>query len=144
VRRLGVVRFRGRPRLEPRVSRDVSSREVGIFREAEASRALLFVEGSTRGRGVPGPIARGGRSAQPKGETMRYVQAILLLAFLGAVTVFAFQNMQMVKISFVNWGLTAPFALVIVAIYFLGMVSGWTVVAFVQRSVRRVTERREG
>jgi lipopolysaccharide assembly protein A len=75
---------------------------------------------------------------------MRFILAIVLLAFLGAVAVFAVQNLQTVKISFVNWALTAPFALVVVAVYFLGMVSGWTVVAFVQRSFRRVTERREG
>jgi uncharacterized integral membrane protein len=74
---------------------------------------------------------------------MRFILAIILLAFLGAVAVFAVQNMQTVKISFVNWGVTAPFALVIVAVYFLGMVSGWTVVAFVQRSLRQVTARRE-
>ena len=75
---------------------------------------------------------------------MRFILAIVLLAFLGAVAVFAVQNLQTVKISFANWAITAPFALVIVAVYFLGMVSGWTVVAFVQRSFRRVTERREG
>jgi len=75
---------------------------------------------------------------------MRFILAIVLLAFLGAVAVFAVQNLQTVQISFVNWAITAPFALVIVAVYFLGMVSGWTVVAFVQRSFRRVTERREG
>ena len=70
---------------------------------------------------------------------MRFILAIVPLAFLGAVAVFAVQNLQTV-----NWAVTAPFALVVVAIYFLGMVSGWTVVAFVQRSFRRVTERREG
>jgi len=74
---------------------------------------------------------------------MRFILAIILLAFLAAVAVFAVQNMQTVKISFVNWGLTAPFALVILAVYFLGMASGWTVVTFVQSTLRRVTERRE-
>ncbi len=75
---------------------------------------------------------------------MRFLLAIVLLAFLGAVAVFAVQNLQTVEISFVKWAVTAPFALVIVAVYFLGMASGWTVVAFVQSSFRRVTERREG
>jgi hypothetical protein len=36
--------------------------------------------------------------------------------------------------------MTAPVAIVIVAVYLLGMLSGWTVVAFVRRSLRRVAE----
>ena len=39
------------------------------------------------------------------------------------------------------WEVTAPVALVIVAVYFLGMLSGWTLVAFVRRSLRRIEER---
>jgi len=45
-------------------------------------------------------------------------------------------------VDFWTWQLTAPVALVIVAVYFLGMLSGWTVVAFIRRSLRRVGERR--
>jgi uncharacterized integral membrane protein len=74
---------------------------------------------------------------------MRFLLAVILLVFLGAVAVFAVQNMQIIKISFVNWSISAPLALMIVVVYFLGMVSGWTVVAFVQRTLRQVTDRRE-
>jgi hypothetical protein len=35
---------------------------------------------------------------------------------------------------------TGPVALLAIAAYLLGMVSGWTVVAFVRRSLRRVSE----
>ena len=55
-------------------------------------------------------------------------------------TLFAVQNMETISVTFWTWKLTAPVALVIVAVYFLGMLSGWTVVAFVGRSLRRVTE----
>jgi putative membrane protein len=73
---------------------------------------------------------------------MRIIQAILFLVFLGAVGLFAAQNTRSVAVDFWTWQLTAPVALVIVAVYFLGMLSGWTVVAFIRRSLRRVGERR--
>jgi uncharacterized integral membrane protein len=70
---------------------------------------------------------------------MRYVLAGILLPFLGAVGVFAVQNTQTVTARFLNWSLTAPLALMAVAIYLLGMLSGWTVVGFLRRSIRSVT-----
>jgi uncharacterized integral membrane protein len=72
---------------------------------------------------------------------MRVIQAILLLAFLGAVGLFAVQNTRSVTVDFWTWEVNGPFAAVIVAVYLLGMLSGWTVVAFVRRSLRRVGER---
>jgi lipopolysaccharide assembly protein A len=74
---------------------------------------------------------------------MRYVQASFLLVFLGALGIFAVQNTQTVTVQFLKVAVTAPLALVSVAIYLLGMLTGWTVVAFVSRSLKRVTERRE-
>ena len=74
---------------------------------------------------------------------MRYVQAILLLVFLGALGIFAVQNTNTITVRFLEWGINAPLALVSVAVYLLGMLTGWTVVAFVSRSLRRVSERRK-
>jgi len=71
---------------------------------------------------------------------MRFIQAVLLLAFLGAITVFALQNTQVVTVRLLNWSVSAPIALTVVAAYVLGMVSGWTVVAFIRRSIRRIRE----
>lgn len=75
---------------------------------------------------------------------MRVIQAVVLLAFLGVVGLFAVQNTRSVTVDFWTWELTAPVAAVIVAVYFLGMLSGWTVVAVVRRSLRRVGERPSG
>jgi lipopolysaccharide assembly protein A len=69
---------------------------------------------------------------------MRIIQGILFLAFLGAVGLFAFQNTEAITVRFWTWQLTGPVALVILAVYVLGMLSGWTVVGFVRRSLRRV------
>jgi uncharacterized integral membrane protein len=72
---------------------------------------------------------------------MRIIQAILFLIVLGAVGMFAVQNTRGVTVDFWTWDLTAPVAIVIVAVYLLGMLSGWPVDAFVRRSLRRIEER---
>ena len=72
---------------------------------------------------------------------MRFIQAVLLLVFLGALGMFAVQNTDAITVAFWTWRTTAPVALLAIAAYLLGMLSGWTVVAFVRRSLRRVSER---
>jgi uncharacterized integral membrane protein len=72
---------------------------------------------------------------------MRYLQALLFLALLVAIAVFAVQNTGIVTVNFLKWNLSQPVALLTVAIYFLGMLSGWTVMAFMRRSLRQVTSR---
>jgi len=71
---------------------------------------------------------------------MRLIQAVLLLIFLGAVGLFAVQNNDTVTVKFWTWQLTSTLALLAIGVYLLGMLSGWTIVAFVRRSLRRVSE----
>jgi putative membrane protein len=77
-------------------------------------------------------------------DQLRVLLGLLLLVFLGAVGVFAVQNMQPVTVQFLSWGVTAPIALVAVGSYLLGMISGWNVVAFVRGSIRRVRSHPDG
>ncbi len=72
---------------------------------------------------------------------MRFIQAIILLAFLGAVGIFALQNTEAITVNFWTWKTTGPVALLTIAVYLLGMVSGWTVVSFFTRSLHRVSVR---
>ncbi len=72
---------------------------------------------------------------------MRYIQVTLLLAFLGAIGLFAVQNTGAITVSFWTWNVTGPAALLAIAAYLLGMVSGGTVVSFFHRSLRRAAER---
>lgn len=72
---------------------------------------------------------------------MRFIQAILLLIFLGAVGLFAVQNTDAITVTFWTWKASGPVALLAIAAYLLGMVSGWTVVSFVRRSLNKVAER---
>jgi uncharacterized integral membrane protein len=78
------------------------------------------------------------------GASMRFIQAVILLVLLGAIMIFALQNSQPVQVRFLNWSATYPVAVTSVVVYLLGMLSGWTVVGFMGRSVRRVTRRHEG
>lgn len=71
---------------------------------------------------------------------MRYVQAAMLLVFLAAVGLFAVQNLQTITVKFLSWSLSAPVALLAVAVYLLGMLTGWTVIAFLRRTIHRVSE----
>ncbi len=71
---------------------------------------------------------------------MRYIQAVIFLIFLSAIGIFALQNNDVITVRFLRWNLSEPVAFVTVVVYFLGMLSGWTVVAFSRGSFRRVTE----
>jgi uncharacterized integral membrane protein len=72
---------------------------------------------------------------------MRLIQALIFLAFLAVVGMFAVQNTNTITVHFLYWSVTAPVALLFVGVYGLGMLSGWTVVAFISRSIRRVATR---
>jgi lipopolysaccharide assembly protein A len=75
------------------------------------------------------------------GTAMRYLQAVVFLAFLLAIGTFAVQNRDVITVNFLNWNLSQPVALLSVVVYVLGMLSGWTVVAFVRGSFRGATEK---
>jgi uncharacterized integral membrane protein len=78
---------------------------------------------------------------------VRTLLGLVLLAFLGAVGLFAVQNTQTVTLRFADRTIAAPLALLAVSVYFLGMLSGWTVVGVLRRSFNRVMAdpgRREG
>ena len=70
---------------------------------------------------------------------MRLIQGILLLVFLGALLTFTFQNAQAINVQFLHWHLSSSLSLVLVAVYGLGMLTGWTVVALFRRSLRTIS-----
>jgi uncharacterized integral membrane protein len=69
---------------------------------------------------------------------MRFIQVVIFLVFLGAVGVFAVQNTDVVTVNFWTWKQSGSVAIVTIAVYLLGMLSGWAVVGFVRRSLRQV------
>jgi uncharacterized integral membrane protein len=72
---------------------------------------------------------------------MRWVYLLLLLVIVAVIVVFIAQNRENETVLFFNQTITAPLALFFVAMYFLGMWSGGTVVGFVRRAYHRATER---
>jgi uncharacterized membrane protein YciS (DUF1049 family) len=73
---------------------------------------------------------------------MRFFYFLVLLIILLALGVFAWQNQGPVTLSFLGRDLTCSLSLLIGVVYLLGMLSGWTVLGFLRRSVQRLTERR--
>jgi putative membrane protein len=76
-----------------------------------------------------------------KGAPMRLLCFLILIIVLAALVVFAMQNQESVSPQFLNWNITCSLSLLVGIVYLAGMVSGWTVLAFLKRSFRRVTVR---
>jgi putative membrane protein len=74
---------------------------------------------------------------------MRFFYLIVLLAFVVGVAAFAVQNNEAITLRYFGRNLTTSFPLLVGAVYVLGMLSGWTVVGLLRRSLERVTERRD-
>ena len=73
---------------------------------------------------------------------MRVVYFLILVVIVAAVGIFAWQNEQSVTLRYLDQSMTQPLSLLIGVAYVLGMLSGWTVVGILKRSLQRVTEQR--
>jgi len=71
---------------------------------------------------------------------MRWVYLVLLLTIVAIIVVFAVQNNEPTTVKILDRSLTAPLSWFFVAVYFLGMCTGGTVVGFVKRAYRGATE----
>ena len=71
---------------------------------------------------------------------MRLLCLLILVVVLVAVVLFALENQAEVTVQFYQYNMTLTVAELVGAAYVLGMVSGWTVIGIVRRSVVRVTE----
>ena len=73
---------------------------------------------------------------------MRVVYFLILVIVVAAVAIFAVQNNESITLQYLDRSISTTLPLLIAAVYLLGMVSGWTVIGFLKRSLRRVTHRR--
>jgi uncharacterized integral membrane protein len=69
---------------------------------------------------------------------MRVIYLILIILFAAAAIIFAVQNHDSVTISFLDYGATAPIAVVAAAMYALGALTGGTLFALLRHSVRKL------
>ena len=74
---------------------------------------------------------------------MRWVYLVLLLVIVAMIVVFVAENHEKQTVTFFNRSITAPLSLFFVAVYFLGMWTGGTVVGFVKRAYHHATTRAE-
>jgi uncharacterized membrane protein YciS (DUF1049 family) len=74
---------------------------------------------------------------------MRVFYCLILLVIITAVAIFAVQNNEDVTLHYLDRHVSFSLAILIGVVYLLGMVSGWTVVGFLKRTLQRVTERRK-
>lgn len=72
---------------------------------------------------------------------MRALYIIVLILIVAALAIFAYQNNESVTLQYFHRSISLPMSLLIVIVYALGMLSGWTVVGFLRRSWRRAMER---
>jgi len=72
---------------------------------------------------------------------MRIVSTAVVILLAAAVVVFCLQNLANVSVSFLGWKLDAPLAIVVAVVYFLGMLSGGWVLAFIRRLIHGATSK---
>ena len=68
---------------------------------------------------------------------MRIFYLVLLVLLVGVTVLFALQNLKTITVSFINWSVTLPIAVVVIGVYVLGMVSGGSVLAFLRWTMQR-------
>jgi putative membrane protein len=64
---------------------------------------------------------------------MRLVKTVLLLLLIGVAVIFTVQNMEIVKLSFLNFHLEIPLSFASVAIYILGAISGGLIFSLLKK-----------
>ena len=69
---------------------------------------------------------------------MRLLCLLFLVVFAGVVALLAYENQQEVRLLLFDRGLTTTLPILVGATYLAGMLSGWTVLGILRRSVKRV------
>ena len=72
---------------------------------------------------------------------MRLIYLIILLAFTGAAALLAYENQQEVVLTIFNTNATTSVPVLVGLAYLAGMLSGWTVVGILRRSIHKILEK---
>jgi lipopolysaccharide assembly protein A len=72
---------------------------------------------------------------------MRFFSLLILIIVVAAIAVFAVQNYDdMVTVKYLDQSVTLSIPLLVGAVFGLGMLTGWTIVRILRRSVRHLIE----
>lgn len=66
---------------------------------------------------------------------MRWVYLIVIAVFVTIILIFVFQNLGVVTIAFLGFGLRAPLSIIAAFIYVLGALTGGSLYALLRKSV---------
>ena len=66
---------------------------------------------------------------------MRWVYLAIVVVFVAAIVIFVVQNVGLVTMSFLGFGVRAPLAILAVVAYVLGAITGGSVYALLRKSV---------
>ena len=66
---------------------------------------------------------------------MRWVYLAIVIVFVAAIVIFAFQNLGMVTMSFLGFSVSAPLAIVAAIVYVLGAFTGGSLFGLLRHSV---------
>lgn len=67
---------------------------------------------------------------------MRWVYLAIVIVFVTAIVIFAFQNLGLVTMSFLGFSVSAPLAIVAAIVYVLGAFTGGSLFGLLRHSLR--------
>lgn len=67
---------------------------------------------------------------------MRWVYLVIVVVFVAAILIFAFQNLGMVTMSFLGFSVRAPLAVLAAVVYVLGAFTGGSLYGLLRHSLR--------
>jgi lipopolysaccharide assembly protein A len=67
---------------------------------------------------------------------MRWLYLAIVIVFVAAILIFAFQNLGIVTMSFLGFSVSAPLAILAAVVYVLGAFTGGSLFALLRHSLR--------
>jgi putative membrane protein len=68
-------------------------------------------------------------------QNMRWIHMAVIAVLVAAMLIFAVQNLHSVTVSFLNFRISAPLAVLVAVIYLLGMATGGSLWALIRRAI---------
>jgi lipopolysaccharide assembly protein A len=72
---------------------------------------------------------------------MRWMYLTIIVVFVAIILIFVFQNLGVVTMSFLGFGLRAPLSIIAAIIYVLGALTGGSLYALLRKSVHGSSQR---
>jgi lipopolysaccharide assembly protein A len=67
---------------------------------------------------------------------MRWIYLVVVIVFVAAILIFAFQNLDVVTMSFLGFRISAPLAILAAVMYVLGAFTGGSLFGLLRHSLR--------